>query len=111
MPVLWKNRLFLFWVRLIQQTPLSKPPAASGDLSDVDISATVNTNSRISVKVVLCWSEYYNGKWQAAKTSDPVRPAHLGTFDASGSGKFNRSKVRLWVPYVDDTLIITIGGQ
>ena len=30
---------------------------------------------KVTVKAMLCWSEYYNGKWQPAKTSDVNRPA------------------------------------
>ena len=30
------------------------------------------------MQAVLCWSEYYNGKWQPAKTSDVDRPTLLG---------------------------------
>ena len=29
------------------------------------------------LQAVLCWSEYYDGKWQAAKTSDIKAPANL----------------------------------
>jgi hypothetical protein len=111
LPVLWKNRLLLFWLKIIQQTPLQTPAAPTGDLDDLDAASTINSNSRISVKAMLCWSEYYNGKWQPAKTSDPNEPALLGTFVASGSGAFNRSALRLSVTDMESTLTITISGQ
>ena len=47
---------------------------------------------QVTVQAVLCWSEYYNGKWQPTKTSDveptrltlgPVRSALAGAFDRS----------------------------
>ena len=41
---------------------------------------------------MLCWSEYYNGKWQATKTSDEKNPIPLGTFPPAA---FDRSTLRL----------------
>jgi ABC toxin-like protein/neuraminidase-like protein/putative peptidoglycan binding protein/virulence plasmid A protein len=111
LPVLWKNRLFLFWLKIIQQAPLETPTELSGDLSKLDAGATINPNSRISVKAMLCWSEYVNGKWQPAKTSDPSQPAHLDSFKASGSGAFKRSELRLRVVVMGATLAIEIAGQ
>ena len=111
LPVLWKNRLLLFWLKIIQQTPLQTPPTPTGDLDDLNASETINSNSRVSVRAILCWSEYYNGKWQQAKTSDPNDATLLGTFNASGSAAFNRSKLRLSVQSMGSTLIILVGGQ
>src|SRR5207249_11883330 len=54
-------------------------------------------NAQVTVKAVLCWSEYYNGKWQAAKTSDVNRPAYLGMYRAAGIGSFDRSQYQLRV--------------
>jgi hypothetical protein len=36
----------------------------------------------------LCWTEYYNGKWQPTKTSDVSLPTTFGTFDQTGPGSF-----------------------
>ena len=44
------------------------------------------------VSAVLCFSEYYNGKWQPAKTSDTAAPVNLGVIPA---GTFPRSAVAL----------------
>jgi len=45
------------------------------------MSSDVNTSPPDpSVNVVLCWSEFFNGKWQAMKTSDVSNPMPLGNF-------------------------------
>ncbi len=120
-PVVWKGRLFLFWVRIIRQAPplaplpfaagtatpisLSSDPqksnGAAGEqskarLADVDPSTLISADShKVEVQAVLCWSEYYNGKWQQTKTSDANKPASLGRFDAAGPYAFNRSQLIL----------------
>jgi hypothetical protein len=50
--------------------------------------------TRVNVSAVLCYSEYSNGQWQPAKTSDATRPTFIGAFDAGG---FDRSQIELGV--------------
>jgi hypothetical protein len=46
--------------------------------------------SNVTVSAVLCWSEFYNGKWQPQKSSDVNRPALLGVgYDTEGDGSFD----------------------
>lgn len=128
-PVVWKDRLLLFWLRILKQAPLTvqKPgtvdhrmgehhslgrsTSAAGpkliDLTTGDIPTAV---PRVTVQAVLCWSEYYNGKWQPTKTSDVNGPAVLGDFAAAGPGVFPRSDVRLSVDEVEDGLRLTVSG-
>jgi hypothetical protein len=109
-PVVWKNRLFLFWLRILKQVPQDgqKPLDTTLDrpLADIKVSQ-VNTNpSPMMVQAMLCWSEYYNGKWQPTKTSDVNKPVSLGKF---GVDQFDRSKLQLSTELDSDALIITIG--
>ncbi len=112
-PVVWKGRLFLFWLRILQQAPLTgeMPFSASGDLTALTTS-DINTGiAKITIQAVLCWSEYCNGKWQPVKTSDVNRPTTLtGEFDPSGDGAFNRS-IHLSVSESGSALKVTISGQ
>src|SRR5207253_6109905 len=99
LPVVWKDRLFLFWLRILKsgpetaQTPVQPgknagdPTLASIHVSDLQLAAVP-----ISVKAVLCWSEYYNSKWHPTKTSDVNRPTLITTLAPSG---FNRDALRL----------------
>ncbi len=121
-PVIWKGRLLLFWLRLLKQT-LVDPNAAPMPSSDPTplASLTVNqvqTNTQwnvqqATVQAVLCWSEYYNGKWQPTKTSDINRPTELGQFDLTGSNAFDRSRLSLRAGQLAglpaNTLLIDIG--
>jgi hypothetical protein len=118
-PFVWDDRLLLFWVRILKQPDTngdktqaqkgSKPKKtkrASGDqkLTDMSFSdlhtATQSGGDKqvdLAVQAVLCWSERYNGAWQAIKTSDVNAPITLGKFPHAGRGAFNRSLLRLRV--------------
>lgn len=64
----------------------------------------------MTVQAVLCWSEYYNSKWQPIKTSDIDRPITLDQFDATGQNVFDRSGLRLIASENGAVLRLTIGG-
>jgi len=111
LPVVWKDRLFLFWLRLIKQTPVDPQvmdtSSTVGDLTtanlgDVktDAQNSAKKNTKITVQMVLCWSEFHNGKWQPTKTSDVDRPSYLGSYDAAGD--FDRSVIRLYSEELGD---------
>ena len=114
-PVVWNDRLFLFWLRIIKQGQIDptaqtfspgprggdnkEMPLANVSLSEIkgNVQKDGKTNTKLTVLALLCWSEYYNGKWQPTKTSDVNRPANLGSFDVGGSQAFDRSSLRLSV--------------
>ena len=110
LPVVWRDRLFLFWLRILKQAPLQTPSLPSGPLADVSASAVVSqTPTKVNVQAVLCWSEYFNGKWQPTRTSDINRPAELGQFVVAGANAFDRSATSLSV-YEDyeEVLVVRI---
>jgi peptidoglycan hydrolase-like protein with peptidoglycan-binding domain len=99
LPVIWKGRLFLFWIRILKQAPLSTPPLPSGNLADLPASSLVDPNAiKMKVQAILCWSEYYNSKWQPTRTSDINRPAEIqGSGFSPAENPFDRSMLRLSV--------------
>jgi hypothetical protein len=103
-PYVWNDRLMLFWLKVLKRGPDSAAtPAKSGNLTDLTTD-DLPTSPAVKVHAVLCWSEYYNGKWQPAKTSDIDNPGTIGTVDNS-SGDLPRSVIQLWVtPSSDGTL-------
>lgn len=108
-PFVWKGRTFLFWVRILKQAPLDKPqpttvttPISLADLTTDKINIAL---PKITVQVVLCWSEYYNGKWQPTKTSDINNPAYIGSFNPQN---FDRSKLTLGVHEESEQLKIWV---
>ncbi|PTQ91460.1 PA14 domain-containing protein [Nitrosomonas nitrosa] len=129
-PVVWKGRLFLFWLRIIKQTPPNTdsqaatpapkkdpndPKSREKNFSEMSLSEAkgaakedAKRNITLKVQAVLCWSEYYNGKWQATKTSDINKPTTLGAFDITGTNAFSRSNLQLWVrkAETEDALLI-----
>jgi hypothetical protein len=113
-PVVWKGRLFLFWLRILKQTPDAAMQAPTGAddkelKAGMKISEVMNTKTmQVSVRAVLCWSEYYNGKWQPTKTSDANKPTRLGEFNPAGIGAFDRSGLFLAASKMDDALQMII---
>ena len=112
LPVVWNGRLLLFWLRIIPQTQATPVAASSTDttqlaaysLTGIQAAATGSATasapqtSQVNIQVVLCYSEYYNGKWQPTRTSDLLNPPSLGTFAAPGASEglaFDRSNVQL----------------
>ena len=57
-----------------------------------------NVAPTVTVQAVLCWSEYYNGKWQATKTSDVKAPivvsSSLSVSEAQGIRRYRISSSR-----------------
>ncbi|MFF1566871.1 neuraminidase-like domain-containing protein [Streptomyces sp. NPDC058293] len=111
-PVLWKSRLFLFWLRILRQPDLAAPQpfAVSKDktLTELQTNEIKTDPPQVAIQAMLCWSEYYNGAWQPVRTSDSSRPTKLGSF---GPSDFDRSALRLSASVEDDALRIGIDGQ
>jgi len=109
-PVVWKDRLFIFWLRILQEAPLDPKTItdAQGDakadgteltkanFSDARNAAvgTANQTMQVTFQAMLCYSEFAGGKWLPTKTSDVQNPMVLKTCLIS---KFDRSQVRLSV--------------
>jgi hypothetical protein len=96
LPVVWKGRLFLAWLSVMQEAPPQEAPDFEGvnTLADVDPSK-LTTAPKIKVSVTLYWSERYNGKWQPAKTSDIKDPLELDEFEPRGWRQYTVSKSEL----------------
>lgn len=110
-PVVWKGRLFLFWLRIKQaQSAPQKPPESNKDDNLASLPVSVLTANKITppVEAILCWSEYYNGKWQPANTSDVNKAALLGNFAIDD---FDRSKLTLSAYEESNALRIYISGE
>src|SRR5271166_5190782 len=118
-PIVWQGRLLLFWLKLNKtttpqpgkpSTPLadnnntsSAPTVTNLSLDDFQTfglaAASVQQQNNISISAVLCWSEFYNGKWQPQKSSNVNSPAFLGSgYDTSG--KFSFDAIRSLVTIV-----------
>lgn len=112
-PVVWNGRLLLFWLRILKQTPATAMQIPSGKLSaGMDISSVVNLDAmKVSVQAVLCWSEYYNGKWQPTKTSDVNAPTGLDSYPPAGESAFDRSQLVLGAWAENDALRVGISGD
>jgi hypothetical protein len=91
-PVVWNDRLLLFWLRLLKKGPDTANKPAAGDLIALKIENLPGA-PMVTVQGVLCWSEFYNGKWQPTKTSDVDQPITFGNYPPDTS--FQRSWLRM----------------
>lgn len=109
-PVVWKDRLLLFWLRLLQKGAdgVSIPLKGDADLATLSGSDIDTTPPEVIVQALLCWSEYYNGKWQPTKTSSVDNPPTLGTYNLTA---FDRSAFALSVGMENAALYLRIEGQ
>ncbi len=69
-PVYWKNRLFLFWTTVLQKGQ-DKGQVYKSVVDDI---SRLNGPISYTYEINICWSEYYNGKWQIKRTSDFNNP-------------------------------------
>ena len=67
--------------------------------------------TKTHAQAILCYSEYVNGKWGPAKTSDPGLPTDLGAFSSAGNGAFSRLALRLGTSAESGDLTVSISGQ
>jgi hypothetical protein len=92
-PVIWNNRLLLFWLRILKEGPPEpKQPPSDKLLTELKTNNLPGAPS-VETKAVLCWSEYYKGKWQPTKTSDVNEPTRLGSYTLTGYNAFIRSQL------------------
>ena len=122
MPVVWRGRLFLFWLRIVKQAPDAsrQPRTSSGGATAVagltlgtvksDLAEDAKTTAKSTVKAVLSYSEYVDGKWQPVKTSNPDLPTELGEFFSSGQGAFDRLSLQLATRGETGELTVKITG-
>jgi hypothetical protein len=110
-PIVWNGRKFLFWLKAVKQgqAPQSRITTTTGStttlgglqVSDLNTSVTnakfSATTGSVAAHAMLCWTEYYNGKWQPTKTSDVNLPTFIGNFDPTGPGSFEayRDRIRI----------------
>ena len=135
-PIVWNERLFLFWLRIIKSQPSAAagaPAVGSTNASDPVANWTLSPNgggggnvndyaksassaaAGVNIGAVLCWSECLNGQWTDMKTSDLSRPADLkySTTANDRSFELDRNRIRIVVaPYKEfvpgDALVLAI---
>jgi hypothetical protein len=124
MPVVWRGRLFLMWLRLVKQsaTNPAQLPTTSGysgkgltalTLGEAksDAKEGGEKTTKVNVKAILSYSEYVNGVWQPVKTSDSAVPTDLGPFTSAGEAAFDRLQLVLSTSDESGELEVHISGQ
>jgi Neuraminidase-like domain/Putative peptidoglycan binding domain/Salmonella virulence plasmid 28.1kDa A protein len=105
-PIVWNGRLLLFWLKAIKDSSSATQTVSqqAQALTSVDsatagslISMAASASQQVPVQAILFWAEYYNGKWQPTKSSDPRRPTTIGSYNPSGPNAFEafRSRTRI----------------
>lgn len=108
-PVVWKGRVFLFWLRLLHEaTPTSGATTGPDEaLVNVSTSELRTSVANRSVRGVLEWSELVDGQWQPVLGSDINDPVTVAS--ALGAEALDRSAIRLSSSERrDGSLVITV---
>jgi len=64
-PVVWRDRLYLFWVTFLEKAALDKRERELDPTKKISISTEVKTE----VDLQLHWSEYLHGEWSTRESS------------------------------------------
>jgi hypothetical protein len=95
LPVVWGGRTLLFWLGVTaESSPTTGPSSAAAGtkLTDVSLNDLRGSGGAIHRNLTLYWSEYTDGKWQPATTSDVNHPMVFGPFAPE---EFDRAQLRL----------------
>jgi hypothetical protein len=107
-PVVWRGRLLLVWLRVMKQgQDAGKMPPTSTALTALTV-AQLPAEPTVRTEAALCWSEYYNGKWQPTKTSDVRLPTLIRSAVEIGTSVFQRRGLVLTMAEENDALRIGI---
>lgn len=71
LPVVWNGRLFLFWLMVVTQGEENTDVPATEENGKIKPRSK---DIKVRLEVTLCWSEYYNKKWQPKNTSNINNP-------------------------------------
>lgn len=78
MPIVWKNRLYIFWLNIIEKTLEPKEPDINA------MAASWQAHKKMNVEININWVEYYKGQWVSPKSSemqDPITLKNLTYFE------------------------------
>ncbi|MFD0144996.1 MULTISPECIES: neuraminidase-like domain-containing protein [unclassified Streptomyces] len=92
----WNGRLLLFWL-VLREEPVAARLQADQPLNEMR-GRDVPTPPMVRMTTTLNWSEYSNGRWQSARTSDPNRPLQISGLEHPGG--FDRQNLALF-PAID----------
>ena len=107
-PVVWRDRLYLFWVTFLDQAdPEAKPEAKKSGgtekkLTNLTMSEAVSSVGNLVaqkiVEVQLHWSEYLQGEWSSAVSGDFTLVTRSTSRRSGKGGKRVRTTMPLKVP-------------
>lgn len=89
-PVVWKRRLFLFWLNFFE-----KPAEVANAAPKIIGDNPWKNNAKINVEISMSWGEYYKGKWTSPKSTEITEPIKL-----NGLSVFEPNNVLLYAKKV-----------
>jgi hypothetical protein len=77
-PVVWKKRLFIFWLNVYEKGGTADTSGISGDTTagSIKVGDALRPPLR-TVNITMSWGEYYKGKWTSPKSSELANPMLL----------------------------------
>ena len=103
-PVIWKKRLFVFWLNIIEK---AEEVDKSKDLVTISKDKW-GDHSKVRASITMCWGEYYKGKWTSPKSTEVHDPIVIGNHT-----KFEPNKLLLFArkeknPPLSERLIFSL---
>jgi len=105
-PVVWNDRLLLFWLRILKKGDEAAQKPAAGKVLTGLMTDDLPSEPTITTQAALCWSEYHNGKWQPTKTSDVKLPTEIWRAREVGSLIFDRKRLTLTLGERENALYV-----
>jgi hypothetical protein len=87
-PVVWKKRLFLFWLNIFEKPAKVQSTENPKAMSE---SPGWSNNPKVNVEITMSWGEYYKNKWTSPKSTELTSPVRI-----NGLSAFNPANILLY---------------
>src|SRR5215207_6480950 len=82
-PVIWKKRLFVFWLNIVEK---AEEVDKNKDLVAISKDKW-GEHAKVKATITMCWGEYYKGKWTSPKSTELHNPIVIGNHSVFEANK------------------------
>lgn len=118
-PVVWRGRLFVFWLRVTKETVLDGSAGGVNKTSSTELAKVergqLGTEAsdragqqREAVSASIAFSEYVDGAWTPAVGAEDEDAISIGSYPVTGSARFRREEL-VWQTRLDTDGSLRVG--